>query len=403
MKMPRFGVDLSELNFKKIRYYVRPTDKVVSSWSKVPASIKQTFDKLGIAKAEREFLGGAGSQYDSENVYHKLRAKLARQGVIFSDVETALKHHSQLVKKYFSTVVAQNDNKFAALNGAVWSGGSFIYVPPGVKIKQPLQTYFRINAQNLGQFERTLIIADEGSEVYYIEGCSAPIYNSSSLHAAVVEIIALPGARVRYTTIQNWSKNVYNLVTKRAQAHEDSVVEWVDFNMGARATMKYPGVVLKGSGARTNILSMAYAGTGQHQDTGSRVIHQAPHTSSHIVAKSISQNGGRSSFRGLVRVGKGMKGVRSKLECHALMMDSKSRSDTYPALETQEDDVILEHEASVSKISQDQLFYLMSRGLTEQQASLLIVNGFIEPLVKELPLEYAVEMNRMMGIELSNC
>lgn len=398
--MPRMAVDLSGLDFSLIRYYVQPTAKTVSAWKEVPAQIRKTFDQLGIQKAEREFLAGAGGQYDSENVYHKLRAELKAQGVVFSDIETALKTHPRIVKKYFSTVVAPDDNKFAALNSAAWSGGSFVYVPPGVQVKQPLQAYFRINARNLGQFERTLIIADEGSSVHYIEGCSAPIYNSSSLHAAVVEVIALPGSKIRYTTIQNWSKNVYNLVTKRAVAYENALVDWVDFNMGGRVTVKYPTVILKGKGSRTNILSMAYAGKDQHQDTGARALHQAPDTSSRIVSKSISQHAGRTSFRGLVRVDKGMAGVRSKMECRALILDNKSRSDTYPAMETSEDDVILEHEASVSKISEDQLFYLRSRGLTEEQASLLIVNGFIESLVKELPLEYAVEMNRMLNLSI---
>ena len=400
--MPRFGPDLSKLNFDDLYYYIGSTDSVKNSWKDVPAHIKKTFEKLGVPQAERKFFGGAGSQYDSEIVYHNMRKSLAKQGVIFCDVETALKNHPQIVKKYFATIVPPDDNKFAALNSAVWSGGSFIYVPPGIHLKQPLQAYFRINAKNLGQFERTLIIADKGSSVHYIEGCSAPIYSSFSLHAAVVEVIAMPGSQVRYTTIQNWSKDVYNLVTKRAVAYKDAIIEWVDFNMGSCATMKYPTVLLKGKGAKTNILSMALASQNQHQDTGARVIHEAPSTSSHIVSKSISQKGGRNSFRGLVKTIKGAKNIKSKMACHALMLDDKSRSDTYPALETEENDVILEHEASVSKISEEQLFYLMSRGLSKEQASLMIVNGFIEPLVKELPIEYAVEMERMMELELSS-
>ncbi|HBH45982.1 MAG: Fe-S cluster assembly protein SufB [Candidatus Jacksonbacteria bacterium RIFOXYC2_FULL_44_29] len=400
LPLPRFGPDLSKLNFDEIFYFIKPTAMVKHTWREVPASIKKTFEKLGLPQAERKFLAGVGGQYDSENVYHKLRERLERQGVIFSDVETALKTHPKLVKKYFGSVVAADDNKFAALNAAAWSGGSFIYVPPGVKVIESLQTYFRINAKSLGQFERTLIIADEGSQVHYIEGCSAPVYSSSSLHAAVVEVIALPGAKIRYTTIQNWSKNVYNLVTKRAVAEAGAEIDWVDFNLGSQATMKYPTVILKGPGAKTNILSVAFAGRAQYQDTGSKAIHLAPGTTSHIVSKSISQGGGRASFRGTVKVARGAKGARSKVECRALMLDAKSRSDTYPALETEEDDVILEHEASVSKISEEQLFYLRSRGLSEAEASLLIVNGFIEPLVKELPLEYAVEMNRLIGLEI---
>jgi Fe-S cluster assembly protein SufB len=400
MPMPRFGPDLSALNFGELCYYAASADKISHVWKDVPAHIRKTFDKLGIPKAEAKFLSGVGGQYDSETVYHNLRKQLAQQGVIFSDVETALKNHPKLVKKYFATVISPNDNKFAALNSTAWSGGSFIYVPPGIKVERPLQAYFRINAKNLGQFERTLIIVDKGASLHYIEGCSAPIYSTLSLHAAVVEIIALPRSKVRYTTIQNWSKNVYNLVTKRAIAYSGAVVDWVDFNMGSKISMKYPTVLLKGRGAKTNMLSMALASQGQCQDTGARAIHLAPATSSRIMSKSISQGGGHASFRGLVRVGKGAKGVKSKVECRALMLDDKSLSNTYPALETQENDVILEHEATVSKISEEQLFYLMSRGLSKQEAGLMIVNGFIEPLVRELPLEYAVEMNRMMEVEL---
>ncbi len=555
--MPTWGADLSSINFDNIYYYIKPTEATMHSWDEVPDRIKATFDKLGIPQAEQKYLAGVGSQYDSENVYHNLRESLAKQGVIFCDVETALKEHQELVRKYFATIIPPGDNKFAALNSAVWSGGSFIYVPPGVRVEQPLQTYFRINAKNMGQFERTLIIVDEGAFVHYIEGCSAPIYATSSLHTAVVEIIALRGARVRYTTVQNWSNDVYNLVTKRAFAHEDAVVEWVDFNMGCLAgdskiyvynkgivdiknvkqgdevysanldtlipvkkkvvavkdngikptyklitmdhreivatdnhpflalepgdvgrssrylqwrhlkdlkegdyiavadglpdvrnkcpkwenriefvkirevvpdkqqkvydleiegthnfiangivvhnskiTMKYPGVYMVGRGARADILSMAYAGAGQHLDAGGKAVHLASDTSSRVISKSVSHGGGRTSYRGLLRVGKGARGVKSKVQCDALILDPASRSDTYPVMKIEEDDATIEHEATVSKIGEEQLFYLMSRGLSADEAALMIVNGFIEPLVKELPLEYAVEMNRMIALEM---
>lgn len=398
--MPTWGADLSSINFDNIYYYIKPTEATMHSWDEVPDRIKATFDKLGIPAAEQKYLAGVGSQYDSENVYHNLRESLAKQGVIFCDVETATQKYPELVKQYFATIIPPGDNKFAALNSAVWSGGSFIYVPPGVHVEQPLQTYFRINAKNMGQFERTLIIVDEGAFVHYIEGCSAPIYATSSLHTAVVEIIAKRGARVRYTTVQNWSNDVYNLVTKRAFAHEDSVVEWVDFNMGSKITMKYPGVYMVGRGARADILSMAYAGAGQHLDAGGKAVHLASDTSSRVISKSVSHGGGRTSYRGLLRVGRGARGVKSKVQCDALILDPASRSDTYPVMKIEEDDATIEHEATVSKIGEEQLFYLMSRGLTADEAALMIVNGFIEPLVKELPLEYAVEMNRMIALEM---
>ncbi len=398
--MPTWGADLSEIDFNDIYYYIKPSERQGHSWDEVPEYIKNTFERLGIPEAERKFLAGVGAQYESEMVYHSLKKEIEQMGVIFLDMDTALKEHPDLVKEYFSTVVPPSDNKFAALNSAVWSGGSFIYVPAGVKVDIPLQAYFRINAQNMGQFERTLIIAEEGSFVHYVEGCTAPVYASSSLHAAVVEIIVKRGARVRYTTIQNWSYNVYNLVTKRAIAYEDAVMEWIDGNLGSKVTMKYPSIILRGKGAKGEVLSIALAGKGQHQDAGSKAIHIAPYTSSQIVSKSISRNGGRTSYRGLVKVVKGASGVKTRVKCDALILDEKSRSDTYPYMEIEEDDVTIEHEATVSKIEVEQLFYLMSRGLNETEASTMIVNGFIEPFVKELPMEYAVEMNRLIQLQM---
>ncbi len=398
--MPNWGADLSELNFDDIYYYVKPAEKQVRSWDDVPENIKKTFDRLGIPEAERKFLAGVGAQYDSEVVYHNIREELEKQGVIFVDPETAVREYPDLVKEYFGTVVPPEDNKFAALNSAVWSGGSFIYVPPGVKVDIPLQAYFRINTKNMGQFERTLIIADEGSFVHYVEGCTAPIYTTDSLHSAVVEIIVKKGARVRYSTIQNWSGNVYNLVTKRAVAYEEATMEWVDGNIGSKVTMKYPAVYLMGRKAHGEILSIAFAGKGQVQDTGGKVVHIADETTSLITSKSISKDGGQASYRGLLKVYPDLKGVKSHVVCDALIMDPDSRSDTYPYIEIESDDVSIEHEARVSKISEDQLFYLMSRGLNEQEAATMIVNGFLEPLVKQLPMEYAVELNRLIELEM---
>jgi len=401
--MPTWGGDLSEINFDEIYYYIKPTERQVKSWDDVPEYIKRTFDRLGIPEAERKFLAGVGAQYDSEVVYHNIREDLKRKGVLFLDTDTALKEHPELVRQYFGTVVPPADNKFAALNSAVWSGGSFIYVPEGVHVEIPLQAYFRINAERMGQFERTLIIAEPGSYVHYVEGCTAPIYTTESLHAAVVEIIVKPGARVRYTTIQNWAYNVYNLVTKRAVAYQDAIMEWVDGNLGSKLTMKYPSIYLMGPGARGDILSIAFAGRGQHQDAGAKVIHAAPHTSSTITSKSISKDGGRTSFRGLLKVYPGCVGVRSTVRCDALLLDDESRSDTYPYLEVEEEEVTIGHEAVVSRIGEEQLFYLMSRGLSEAEATALIVNGFIEPIVKELPMEYAVELNRLIQLQMAGC
>jgi Fe-S cluster assembly protein SufB len=398
--MPTWGADLSEINFDEYIYYIKPTDRQGKSWDEVPEKIRQTFERLGIPEAERKFLAGVGAQYESEVVYHSLREDLMKKGVIFVDMDTAVREYPDLVKKYFGTVIPPEDNKFAALNSAVWSGGSFVYVPKGVKVDFPLQAYFRINAESVGQFERTLIIAEEGASVHYIEGCTAPVYREDSLHSAVVEIIALPGSHVRYTTVQNWSKNVYNLVTKRAVAYEDAFVEWVDGNLGSKVTMKYPAVYLLGKGAKAEILSIAYAGAGQHQDTGAKVIHAAPYTTSNIVSKSISKDGGRTSYRGLVKVQKGAIGVKSTVRCDALMLDEFSRSDTYPYMEIDEELVSIGHEATVGKISEDQLFYLMSRGLSESEALTLVVLGFIEPFAKELPLDYAIELNKLIKLEM---
>jgi len=395
-----WGADLSGLDFNDIRYYVSHTEKSETNWDDVPDDIKNTFDRLGIPEAEQKFLSGAGGQYDSEVVYHDMKEELTKLGVIFSDPETAFKEHPDIFKEYFGTVIPSLDNKFAALNSAVWSGGSFIYVPKGVKIDYPLQAYFRINSESMGQFERTLIIADEGSQIHYVEGCTAPVYSSASLHSAVVEIICKKNSRVRYTTIQNWSNNVYNLVTKRAIAEEGAVMEWVDGNLGSRVTMKYPSVYLNGEGSHGEVLSIAFAGEGQHQDAGGKIVHNAPNTTSKIISKSISKNGGRTSYRGLIKVSENATNSKSNVVCDALMLDEDSQSDTYPYIEVDNDQVNIEHEARVSKIGEEQLFYLMSRGLTEEDASAMIVNGFIEPLVKELPMEYAVELNKLIQLQM---
>ena len=398
--MPTWGGDLSGINFDDIYYYVKPADHQVRNWDDVPQYIKRTFDRLGIPQAERQFLAGVGAQYDSEVVYHNLHEELVKQGVLFLDTDTALREHPELFQQYFGTVVPPADNKFAALNSAVWSGGSFIYVPEGVQVTVPLQAYFRINAEKLGQFERTLIIAEPGSYLHYVEGCTAPIYSADSLHAAVVEVIIKPGARVRYTTIQNWSTNVYNLVTKRAVAYRDSIMEWVDGNLGSKLNMKYPAVFLMEPGAHGEMLSVAFAGKGQHQDAGAKMVHAAPHTSSVVVSKSISKDGGRSSYRGLVKVYPGSVGAKASVRCDALVLDDESRSDTYPYMEVEEEQASIGHEATVSKIGAEQLFYLMSRGLSETEAATLIVSGFIEPIVKELPMEYAVELNRLIQLQM---
>ena len=395
-----WGADLSELNYNDIKYYVSHSDKSETNWEDVPEDIKNTFDKLGIPEAEQKFLAGAGGQYDSEVVYHDMKKELTEQGVIFSDPETAFKEHPNIFKEYFGTVIPSLDNKFSALNSAVWSGGSFIYVPPGVKIDYPLQAYFRINSESMGQFERTLIIADEGSQIHYVEGCTAPTYTSASLHSAVVEIICKKNSRVRYSTIQNWSGNVYNLVTKRAIAEEGAIMEWVDGNLGSKVTMKYPSVYLNGENAHGEVLSIAFAGDNQHQDAGGKIVHNAPNTTSKIISKSISKDGGRTSYRGLIKIGKNAKNSKSSVICDALILDEESQSDTYPYIEIDNDQVNMEHEATVSRIGEEQLFYLMSRGITELEASAMIVNGFIEPLVKELPMEYAVEMNKLIQLQM---
>jgi len=398
--LPNWGGKLSDLNFQDIFYFVRASEGQERNWSDVPEDIRRTYDRLGIPAAEKKYLAGVKAQYESEVVYGSLKQDLADKGVIFTDTDSAMKDHPDLFRQYFATVIPSSDNKFAALNSAVWSGGSFIYVPPGVHIDFPLQAYFRINSENMGQFERTLIIVDEGASVHYVEGCTAPTYSSESLHSAVVEIIVKREARCRYTTIQNWSSNVYNLVTKRALAYGDSVMEWVDGNLGSKLTMKYPAIYLMEPGARGETLSIAFAGKGQHQDAGAKMVHCAPHTSSRIVSKSISKSGGRASYRGLVKVNRDAKECRSNVVCDALILDPQSRSDTYPYIEVEEDQVSIEHEASVSKIAEEQLFYLMSRGLSEAEASSMIVTGFIEPLVKELPMEYAVEMNRLIELQM---
>lgn len=399
--MPNWGADLSTLNVHDIYYYIKPIKQQERSWDDVPDDIKRTFDKLGVPESEKKYLAGLGAQYESEVVYHNLKQEWEEKGVVFLDTDSGLKKYPELFQEYFGTVIPHDDNKFAALNTAAWSGGSFIYIPKGVQVTVPLQTYFRINAEKMGQFERTLIIADEGSMVNYIEGCTAPNYVSSSLHSAVVEIIARKGARVRYSTIQNWSKNVYNLVTKRALAHEDAVVEWIDGNLGSAVTMKYPAVVLAGKNARAEILSIALASSeNQVQDAGGKIIHLAPNTNSRIISKSISTKGGRSSYRGLVKVTKNAENCKSFVQCDALILDETSRSDTYPRIDINNNAVDIGHEASVSKIGDDQLFYMMSRGIEDSQARTMIVNGFIEPFVKELPMEYAVEMNRLIELEM---
>jgi Fe-S cluster assembly protein SufB len=401
--MPRWGNSkiLDAIDFERIIYYVRPAERQGKTWDDVPKGIKETFDRLGIPEAERKFLAGVSAQYESEVVYHSIKAEIEKLGVVFLDMDSGLREYPELVQKYFATVIPPNDNKFASLNSAVWSGGSFIYVPKGVHVKIPLQAYFRINVRDMGQFERTLIIADEGSSVHYIEGCTAPTYTTDSLHSAVVELIALKGARIRYTTIQNWSKNVLNLVTKRAVAHEDAVVEWVDGNLGSRLTMKYPAIHLVGPRAHGEVLSIAFAGAGQHQDAGAKVIHAAANTTSSITSKSISKDGGRASYRGLVKVFPEARGAKVNVRCDALLLDETSRSDTYPTMEIANDGASIGHEATVSKVGDDQLFYLRSRGLTDAEAMLMIVNGFIEPFVKELPMEYAVELNRLIQMEMS--
>ena len=391
---------LDAIDFDDIHYYVKATDQDATSWDDVPEYIKDTFDKLGIPEAERQFLAGAGAQYDSEVVYHNIREDLEKQGVVFLGMDQGLEDYPEIVQEYFGTVIPSGDNKYAALNSAVWSGGSFIYVPPGVHVDVPLQAYFRINTENMGQFERTLIVADEGSYVHYVEGCTAPIYSSSSLHSAVVEIVVKKGARVRYSTIQNWSNNVYNLVTKRAVAHEDAVMEWVDGNLGSKLTMKYPSVYLMGERAHGEILSLAFAGDGQHQDAGGKIVHVAPNTTSAIVSKSVSRGAGRSSYRGLLKVHDGAVNSRSTVRCDALLLDEHSRSDTYPTMEVDEERVNIGHEASVSKLGEEQLFYLMSRGINEEDAAKMVVNGFVEPIVKELPMEYAIELNRLIELQM---
>lgn len=398
--MPNWGADLSGLTLDDIYYYVKPAESTGKSWEDVPDSIKNTFDKLGIPEAERKFLAGVGAQYESEMVYHSIQEHLEKQGVIFLSIEEGLRQHPDLFREYFGTVIPIEDNKFAALNSAVWSGGSFVYVPKGVKVDLPLQAYFRLNVPNIGQFERSLIIADEGAQIHYVEGCTAPQYTTASFHSGVIEIVVKKNARVRYTTIQNWSTNVYNLVTQRALVHENAVMEWVDANLGSKVTMKYPSCYLIGSGAHGEILSMAFAGKGQHQDAGGKMVHMASHTSSKITSKSISKAGGRASYRGLLKVYKGAKDVKSNVVCDALLLDPQSRSDTYPSIEIDEEDVTIGHEASVSKVGEEQLFYLMSRGMNQEEATTMVVSGFIEPLVKELPMEYAVEMNRLIQLQM---
>ncbi len=398
--VPTWGSDLSGLKFDEIYYYVKPTTSEGKSWDEVPSTIKGTFDRLGIPEAEQKFLAGVGAQYESEMVYHSIQEHLQNQGVIFLSIEEGLRQHPDLFKEHFGTVIPIEDNKFAALNSAVWSGGSFVYVPKGVKVDLPMQAYFRLNLANIGQFERSLIIIEEGAQAHYVEGCTAPQYTTDSFHSGVIEIVVKKGARMRYTTIQNWSTNVYNLVTQRAIVHEGATMEWVDANLGSKTTMKYPSCYLVGPGARGEILSMAFAGPGQHQDAGGKVIHFAPHTSSKITSKSISKGGGRASYRGLLKVYKGAENVRSNVVCDALLLDPQSRSDTYPSIEIDEEDVTIGHEATVSRVGEEQLFYLMSRGLSEEEATTMVVSGFIEPLVKELPMEYAVEMNRLIQLQM---
>ncbi len=398
--MPTWGGDLTNLDLDEIYFYAKPAEEEGKTWDDVPDTIKETFDRLGIPEAEQKFLSGVGAQYESEMVYHNIQEHLANQGVIFLSIENGLREYPDLFREYFSKVIPIEDNKFAALNSAVWSGGSFVYVPPGVKVDLPMQAYFRINTAELGQFERTLIVIDEGAQAHYVEGCTAPIYSTDSFHSGVIEIVVKEGGRMRYTTIQNWSNNMYNLVTQRALVHKDATMEWVDANLGSKLTMKYPSCYLLGENAHGEILSMAFAGTGQHQDTGGKVLHFAPNTSSKITSKSISKGKGRASYRGLLKVYKNASNVKSNVVCDALLLDQESRSDTYPYIEIDEDDVNIGHEASVSKVGEEQLFYLMSRGLNEEQAMSMVVSGFIEPLVKELPMEYAVEMNRLVQLQM---
>ena len=398
--MPTWGGDLSKLNLDEIYFYTKPSEGEGKNWDDVPETIKDTFQKLGIPEAEQKFLAGVGAQYESEMVYHSIQEHLEEQGVIFKSIERGLKEHEDLFREYFGTIIPIEDNKFAALNSAVWSGGSFVYIPPGVKVEMPMQAYFRINQADQGQFERTIIIVDEGAEAHYVEGCTAPIYSSDSFHSGVIEIVVKKDARFRYTTIQNWSTNMYNLVTQRAIVHEGGTMEWVDANLGSKLTMKYPSCYLVGEGAHGEILSMAFAGEGQHQDTGGKMIHVASNTSSKIISKSISKSSGRASYRGLLKIHEDLKNVRSNVVCDALLMDETSRSDTYPYIEIDSQDVTVGHEASVSKVGEEQLFYLMSRGLSEEQAATMIVSGFIEPLVKELPMEYAIEMNRLIQLQM---
>jgi Fe-S cluster assembly protein SufB len=400
--MPTWGGDLSTIDFQNIYYYAKASEKVAKNWDDVPDNVKKTFDKLGIPEAEKKFLAGVGAQYESEVVYHSLREDLAKQGVLFLDTDQALIDHPELFKKYFGKIIPPEDNKFAALNSAVWSGGSFIYVPKGVHIDMPLQAYFRINAENIGQFERTLIIVDEGAEVHYIEGCTAPVYSSESLHSAVVELVAHKDAKLRYTTIQNWSSDVYNLVTKRAYAYEGATVEWIDGNIGSKLTMKYPGVYLMGERAYGETLSIAFAGKGQHQDTGAKMVHLAPNTTSKVTSKSVSRLDGRSTYRGMLHVAKGATGVKSTVRCDALLMDDTSKTDTYPYMVIDQEDATITHEATVGKIGDEQIFYLMSRGFSEEDALSLIFNGFMEPFTKELPMEYAVELNRLIKLEMDD-
>ncbi len=400
--MPRWGNTelLGQIDFDDIYYYIKPAEFQGKTWDEVPDNIKKTFDRLGVPEAEQKFLAGVSAQYESEVVYHNVKQELTDMGVIFTDMDSGLREHEDIVKKYFASVIPPEDNKFSALNSAVWSGGSFIYIPPGVEVTVPLQAYFRINAENMGQFERTLIIADKGARVHYIEGCTAPVYTSNSLHSAVVELIAMEDAYIRYTTIQNWAPNIYNLVTKRAVAKKNAAVEWVDGNIGSKLTMKFPCINLVGEGAKGEVLTVAIAGNGQHQDSGAKIIHAAPNTSSRIVAKSISKDGGRSSYRGLIKAYPNADNSRANVECDALLLDDKSRTDTYPTMEIDNEKVAIEHEASVSKVAEEQVFYLMSRGLSEDEARLLIVNGFLNPFVKELPMEYAVELNRLIELEM---
>src|SRR5690554_1073638 len=399
--LPTWGADLSDIDFDNIKYYVRSTEQQATSWDELPADIKNTYDRLGIPEAEKQrLIAGVAAQYESEVVYHKINEELEKQGVIFVDTDTGLREYPEIFEQYFGSVIPAGDNKFAALNSAVWSGGSFVYVPPGVHVEIPLQAYFRINTENMGQFERTLIIADEGSYVHYVEGCTAPIYSTDSLHSAVVEIIVKKNARVRYTTIQNWSNNVYNLVTKRATAAEGATMEWVDGNIGSKVTMKYPAIYLMGEHAKGETLSIAFAGTDQHQDAGAKMVHAAPHTSSTIISKSVARGGGRTSYRGLVQVLEGAEHSASTVLCDALLVDQISRSDTYPYVDVREDDVSLGHEATVSRVSEDQLFYLMSRGMPEPEAMAMIVRGFVEPISRELPMEYALELNRLIELQM---